>query len=204
MGMTDFEVAEKYSSVVSELLNDLHIGAKVAWLGQKHPSIGEDKFLHDSVMSGVHTQLTHHYYDLNNENFEDSIKWDVHEEWDISGYDLVLGLRVLYLCDSRKKLISNLSKICKSNDKVVFDFMTGNPELMNGRETFVKKNNSQTILPFFPELYEGDFSVQSNHSDQIVLSEDLTKIGIRMDDILTFRDSIKRRFYTICEVSHDT
>ena len=201
MGMTDFEVAEKYSSVVSELLNDLHIWAKVAWLGQKHPSIKEDKFLHDSVMSGVHTQLTHHYYDLNNKNFEGSIKWDVHEDWDIAGYDLVLGLRVLYLCDSRKKLISNLNKICKSNDKVVFDFMTGNPELMNGRETFVKKNNSQTILPFFPELYDAQFAVQPNHEDQTVTIQHLTESGIEVKNILPFRDGVKRRFYTLCEVS---
>ena len=204
MGMTDFEVVEKYSSIVSDLLNDLHIGAKVAWLGQKHPSSNEDKFLYDSVMSGVHTQLEHDFYDLNNENFEGSVRWDVHEDWNIEGYDLVLGLRVLYLCDSRKKLVSNLTKICKSNKKVVFDFMTGNPVLIDGRETFTKKNNSQTILPFFPELYDAQFYVQSNHEDQIVTLSDLSESGIRVDNILTFRDGVKRRFYTLCEVHSDT
>ena len=204
MGMTDFEVAENYCSVVSDLLNELHIGAKVAWLGQKHPSINEGKFLYTSIMSGVHTQLEHHYYDLNHEDSDESTKWDVHDEWDISGYDLVLGLRVLYLCDSRKKLLRNLIKLCKSNDKVVFDFMTGNPVLVNGKETFVKKNNSPTILPFFPELYDAQFSVQSNHDDQVVAIHHLKEVGLQIDNILTFRDGVKNRYYTLCEVFCDS
>lgn len=203
MGMTDFEIAGKYASVVSEILNELPVGSTVAWLGQKHPSVGEDKFLYDSIMSGVNNELKHDFYDLNNEESGNSFKWDVHSEWTIKGYDLVLGMRILYLCDSRKTLLKNLKNISSTNERVVFDFMTGNPEFMNGRDTFIKKNNSQTILPFFPELYDGDFSVQSNHSDQIVLSEDLTKTGMKMENILTFRDSIKRRFYTICELSSE-
>ena len=204
MGMTDFEVAENYSSVVSDLLNDLHVGAKVAWLGQKHPSINEDKFLFNSIMSGVHNELDHDFYDLQNENFTGSIKWDVHDEWNIKGYDLVLGLRVLYLCDSRKKLIENLNTICQNNNKVVFDFMTGNPVLMNGKETFIKRNNSPTLLPFFPELYDAQFYVQSNHDDQTVTIKDLNEAGIQIENLLTFRDGIKKRYYTLCEVCHDS
>jgi len=203
MGMTDFNVAEKYSSVVSDMLNELHVGAKVAWLGQKHPSTNEDKFIYDSIMSGVHNDLIHDFYDINNEEFESSKVWDVHGEWDIEGYDLVLGLRILYLCDSRQKLLANLKNIASSNEKVVFDFMTGNPVLVNGKETFVKKNNSQTILPFFPELYEGDFEVNPNHEDQVVTLSDLSDSQIEIDNILTFRDTVKRRFYTLCEVCSD-
>ena len=45
---------------------------------------------------------------FNNDKFDRSFVWDVHSEWDIKGYDLVLGLRVLYLCDSREKLLVNL------------------------------------------------------------------------------------------------
>ena len=204
MGMTDFEIAGRYTSVVGEILNELPVGSKVAWLGQKHPSVNQDKFLYDSIMSGVQTELEHHFYDLNNEEFETSHKWDVHEEWSISGYDLVLGLRVLYLCDSRNKLMSNLIRACNGNDKVIFDFMTGNPVLINGKETFVKKNNSQTILPFFPELYDAQFSVQPNHNDQVITLKHLKDYDIEVDDILTFRDGIKRRFYTLCEVTCDT
>jgi len=203
MGMTDFDVANKYSSVVSEILNELHIGARVAWLGQKHPKNGTDKFIYDSVMSGVNNDLVHDFYDLNNDESDRSFVWDVHSDWDIKGYDLVLGLRVLYLCDSKKKLMLNLKKISKSNQKVVFDFMTGNRALMNGRETFIKRNDSQTILPFFPELYDGDFSVQPNHDDQVVLMEDFKNSGVGFENILTFRDNVKRRFYTLCEVSCD-
>tara|TARA_R110001606_G_C15378615_1_gene650188 strand:- start:38 stop:646 length:609 start_codon:yes stop_codon:yes gene_type:complete len=201
--MTDFEIAGKYVSVVSEILNELPVGSTVAWLGQKHPSVGEDKFLYDSIMSGVNNELKHDFYDLNNEESGNSFKWDVHSEWKIKGYDLVLGMRILYLCDSREALLENLKNISSSNDRVVFDFMTGNPALINGKETFIKRNNSQTILPFFPELYDGEYSVQPNHSDQVVLSEDMNKSGIEMQNIMTFRDTIKRRFYTICEVSCD-
>jgi len=74
---------------------------------------------------------------------------------------------------------------------------------MNGRETFIKRNDSQTILPFFPELYDGDFSVQPNHDDQVVLMEDFKNSGVGFENILTFRDNVKRRFYTLCEVSCD-
>ena len=204
MGMTDFDIANKYSSVVSDILNELHVGAKVAWLGQKHPKNGTDKFIYDSVMSGVNNDLIHDFYDLNNDEFNGSFIWDVHSEWNIKGYDLVLGLRVLYLCDSRKKLLVNLKNISSNNDRVIFDFMTGNPVLMNGKETFAKKNNSQTILPFFPELYGGDFEVNSNHDDQVVTLTDLSNSQIEIDNILTFRDTVKRRFYTLCEVCHDS
>ena len=203
MGMTDFEVAENYSSTVSDILNDLHVGAKVAWLGQKHPSSNQDKFLYDAVMSGVHVNLDHHFYDLNNDEFEKSVKWDVHGDWDIGGYDLVLGLRVLYLCDSRDKMLKNISKICKTNEKVIFDFMTGNPVLIGGRETFIKRNNSPTILPYFPELYNENIEVNPNHDDQVVTLKNFEDLGINFKNITTFRDGIKRRFYTLCEVSCD-
>lgn len=201
--MTDFEIAERYTSVISETLNELPTGAKVAWLGQKHPSAGKDKFLYDSIMSGVNNDLNHDFYDLNNEEFDRSYRWDVHDSWNIEGYDLVLGLRVLYLCDAKKTLMGNLKNVTLNNGRVVFDFMTGNPVLINGKETFIKRNNSQTILPFFPEWYGGDFSVQSNHDDQIVVYEDLKRTGLIVENILTFRDKIKRRFYSICEFSSD-
>ncbi len=200
MGMTDNQIVERYSSVVSGILNELLVGSKVAWLGQKHPSSGQDKFLYDSIMSGVNNDLDHTFYDLNNEIFEGSVRWDVHSEWDISGYDLVLGLRVLYLCDSRKKLLSNLKNISTNNDMVVFDFMTGNPVAINGTECFMKKNSSPTILPFFEGLYDGSFGVSSNHEDQVITLEHIRSSGMDIDNILTFRDSVKRRFYTLCEV----
>ena len=202
MGITDFEIAGKYTSVVGDILNELPVGSKVAWMGQKHPSINQDKFLYESIMSGVYTELEHYFYDLNNDEFERSYRWDVHGEWNIKGFDLVLGLRVSYLCDSRKKLLSNLRKISKLNQKVVFDFMTGNPVLLNGQETFIKRNNGQTILPFFSEFYNGKFSVQPNHDDQVVSLEHLREFNIQVNNILTFRDGIKRRFYSLCEVSN--
>ncbi len=204
MGMTDNQIVEQYSSVVSGILNELPVGSRVAWLGQKHPSMGQDKLLYDSIMSGVNNDLYHTFYDLNNEVYEGSVKWDVHSKWDIGGYDLVLGLRVLYLCDSRERLLSNLKNISANNDTVIFDFMTGNPVAINGIECFMKKNSSPTILPFFEELYEGSFDVSSNHGDQIVTLQHIKSSGMNIKNILTFRDGVKRRFYTLCEVESES
>tara|TARA_Y100000114_G_C11624576_1_gene261318 strand:- start:70 stop:684 length:615 start_codon:yes stop_codon:yes gene_type:complete len=204
MGMTDFEVVSNYSSVVSEMLNELHVGAKVAWLGQKHPSTNEDKFIFDSIMSGVNNDLVHDFYDLNNSQFDNSIKWNVHDEWDIKDYDLVLGLRVLYLCDSVEKLLRNLKKISASNKMVVFDFMTGNPTRVDDIEVFSKSNDSKTILPFFPEFYKGKYSVKQNHEDQVITLDKIEGSGMVIKNILTFRDSVKYRFYTLCEVRSES
>tara|TARA_B100001248_G_C27396750_1_gene466100 strand:- start:1566 stop:2180 length:615 start_codon:yes stop_codon:yes gene_type:complete len=204
MGMTDFEVVSNYSSVVSEMLNELHVGAKVAWLGQKHPSTNEDKFIFDSIMSGVNNDLVHDFYDLNNSQFDNSIKWNVHDEWDIKDYDLVLGLRVLYLCDSVEKLLRNLKKISASNKMVVFDFMTGNPTRVDDIEVFSKSNDSKTILPFFPEFYKGKYSVKQNHEDQVITLDKIEGSGMVIKNILTFRDSVKNRFYTLCEVRSES
>lgn len=204
MGMTDFEIASNYGSVVSGILNELHVGAKVAWLGQKHPSINEDKFIFDSIMSGVNNDLVHDFYDLSNEEFDNSIKWDVHDKWNIKQYDLVLGLRVLYLCDSVKKLLHNLKNITTNNQMVVFDFMTGNPIQIDDVEVFCKNNDSRTILPFFPEYYHGKYSVKPNHEDQIVTLEKIKESGMSVENILTFRDGIKKRFYTLCEIKNES
>ena len=186
------------------MLNELHVGAKVAWLGQKHPSTNEDKFIFDSIMSGVNNDLVHDFYDLNNSQFDNSIKWNVHDEWDIKDYDLVLGLRVLYLCDSVEKLLRNLKKISASNKMVVFDFMTGNPTRVDDIEVFSKSNDSKTILPFFPEFYKGKYSVKQNHEDQVITLDKIEGSGMVIKNILTFRDSVKYRFYTLCEVRSES
>jgi hypothetical protein len=200
MGMSDSVVMPLYSQKVSEYINEnMEPGQKIAWLGQQYKDYTE---MFDGIVSKVEVgDLTHHFYDVVNESKSPSFYWDVHDKWDLEGYDLVVGLRVLFLCSSVKKLTANINNICKNNDKVIFDFMSGNPSLIGGRTVFVKKNNSQTILPFFPDLYNGEFSVQSNHDDQVLTRDHLEKSGVDFENLLTFRDTVKQRFYTLAELS---
>ncbi len=204
MGMTDHEIVRRYSSTVSNILNDLPINSSVAWLGQKHPNMMQDRIVYDSIMSGVNNELFHNYYDLNNKEFEGSVKWDVHSRWDIKNYDLVLGLRVLYLCESRKKLMKNLQEVVKHNKRVVFDFMTGNPQMINNKEVFLKPNNGKAILPHFPEFYNCECDVSENHDDQKIILSDFEKLNLSTHNILTFRDMVKNRFYTLMEIGGAT
>jgi hypothetical protein len=69
------------------------------------------------------------------------------------------------------------------------------------KETLIKKNNGTTLLPFFPDLWAGNFEVQPNHEDQILTLEDLKDSGILSKNILTFRDAVKHRFYSVCELT---
>ena len=199
MGMSDKVVMPLYSQKVSEYINEnLETGHKIAWLGQQNKNYTE---MFDGIVSKIDIGgLEHHFYDIDNDEGGNSFVWDVHEPWSVKGYDLVIGLRVLFLCTSAKSLLSNIKDACKENDRIVFDFMTGNPELIGGRTTFVKKNNSKTILPFFPEIYSGDFDVQSVHSDQIIDHKLLKESGIESQNLLTFRDTVKHRFYTLMEL----
>ena len=198
--MSDSVVMPLYAQKISEYINEnLDAGSKIAWLGQQHTDYTD---MFDGIVSKLDIDdLEHHFYDVMNQNQSPSFYWDVHDSWDIEGYDLVVGLRVLFLCDSAKKLINNIKEVCSKNEKVVFDFMSGNPSLIDGETVFVKKNNSQTILPFFPDLYNDKFSVRSNHSDQVLTIDDFYKNKICFENLLTFRDTIKYRFYTLAELS---
>jgi|GEM_PF-3552107 hypothetical protein len=199
MGMSDKVVMPLYSQKVSEYINEnLEEGHRIAWLGQQDRNYTE---MFDGIVSKTDIDgLEHHFYDIDNDQGGNSFKWDVHGPWNIEGYDLVVGLRILFLCSSAKMLVSNIKHTCSKNDRVVFDFMTGNPELIGGKTVFVKKNNSKTILPFFPDLYGEDFGVQSNHQDQIITQTMLTDDGIHLENLLTFRDTVKHRFYTLAEL----
>ena len=204
MGLTDFEIMAKYTPKIADILNDLDEGSRVAWLGQQPPG-GDHLHLYNSIMSGVVPNLEHHFYDLNIANGPKCFTWDVNEKWNIQGYDLILGLRVLYLCESVKLLRENLKNICSNNDKVVFDFMTGNPSHTGSQEVFIKKNNSRTLLPLFGEYY-GDIEccVMPNHEDQALFLSHLQEDNITVKNLLTFRDSVKGRFYSICELNNAT
>jgi len=213
MGMTDFQIAEKYAPILSNALSDLPQGSKVAWLGQKHPKYGKDTVIYDPVVNIVkRDDLVHHFYDIANESGENCFNWDVHDRWQISGYDLVLGIRVLYLCESRSLMIRNITETAKNNKKLVFDFMSGNPRVEGDTVFFEKKEGSKSIMPMLTQFWpEGTrYLAKASHEDQTVYMGDFTriqgayeetnKVKLELDNLLTFRDSVKNRFYSLCEI----
>lgn len=209
MGMTDFEIAEKYTPVLSGVLSDLPEGSKVAWLGQKHPKYGKDTVVYDPVINNIkRSDLVHHFYDIINEDGENCFNWDVHDRWQVSGYDLVLGIRVLYLCESRGLMMKNITETAENNKKLVFDFMSGNPRIEGDTVYFEKKNASKSIIPMLTQFYPKGvkYLPTTSHEDQTVWMGDFTRmqpnttIKLNLDNLLTFQDNTKNRFYSLCEI----
>lgn len=201
MGTSDLHIKKYYKETIPKILNNMKKNSKIAWLGQKHPSMNRDNFLYNNIIHEIDPDLNlkHCFFDIENQDNDiDSFSWDVHQNWKISGFDLVLGLRVLYLCNSRKDLIKNLSQVVKLNKEVIFDFTTASLSLVNNQKIYKKKNNSNTILPFFPEFYdEKDITVVTSHDDQKITLNNFSEENLYYQNILTFKDTIKKRFYTI-------
>ena len=198
MGTSDHHIEIHYKNTISKILNDLPSGSKIAWLGQKLPSLNKDVFLYKSIMSKVNNSLDHYFFDIENENENNSFFWNVHNTWDIKNYDLVLGLRIAYACYSKKNLIKNIKNVVKYNKNVIFDFTTASLSYKGKQKVFKKNNSSNTILPFFLKYYDiKDIVVIPNHNDQIVLLKDFSEEKIYFDHLLTFKDEIKNRFYSV-------
>lgn len=212
VGTTDFEIATRYTPIAQELLQTLPENSRVAWLGQKHPKLNMDLALYNPIHESLNREdLKYDFYDIENENEENSFKWDVHERWQISGYDLVIGLRVLYLCESRGIMLKNITETVINNEKVVFDFMSGNPRTEGDTIYFEKKNESKSIIPMLTQFYpEGvKYMPKVNHQDQTVWLGDFTRVQpgttvkLHLDNLLTFRDNTKNRFYSLCEIKEN-
>lgn len=209
--MTDKEIALRYTPVVRNLLDKVPQNGKIAWLGQKHPKYETDLAIYEPIMQTMNrTDLKHDFYDIENEESLSCHNWNIHDRWQVSGYDLVLGLRVLYLCDKRSVLMKNLTETVQNNTKVVFDFMSGNPREEGDVVYFEKKNGSRTILPMLNQFYPKDkkYLPTITHEDQTVWMGDFKRsqpntggFKMNLNNILTFKDSTKGRFYSLCEVT---
>ena len=220
MGVSDIQLFDVFAPALSEYVKSLRPGSKVAWLGQQSHNIDhyprhtlQGACLHDMLLEYIDVDVEHHYYDIVNENRGNSFHWDANESWEdiVCGYDLVLGIRILYACESASNTIRNLKYVVENNKTVVFDFMSGNPQTTGcpgvGRTLwFTKKPGSKHILPIFPEFYpeKWNYGVKPTKDDQIIQLKDLTDAGILVDNKKTYRDTIKGRFYSICELNNAT
>lgn len=201
--MTDFELAKKYTPVVANVLNKLPPNSKVAWLGQKHPKYNRDTVIYDPVIKQVDREDLHHdFYDIHNENGENCFNWNVHDRWQIFNYDLVVGLRVLYLCEKRSVLLKNLTETVDNNKKIIFDFMSGNPKEENGVLYFEKGPDSKSIIPILTPFYpkNQEYMPKINHHDQTLWLGDFQKFKLDLNNLITFRDTVKGRYYSLCEI----
>jgi len=133
MGISDEEVFKVQHDVLDHVLNGTNDETvrRVAWLGEQgiastEPAVRSTieetfKLLPDSV---------HHLYDIENQAKKitsyDGIEvelfpWDIREDWNITGYDLVVMFRTSVHAKSRDHFLQQLELLVKNNQSVVID-----------------------------------------------------------------------------------
>ena len=233
MGMTDGYLVPKMPQHIVKQINNLSSGSRVAWLGQIHPDMNNTSDMYKAIMSLVEVEdLKCDFYDLNNDDSiaENAYVWDVNTEWDFTGYDIIVAVRIFYACNSASQLVRNIKKMVSTGQNIVGDLMSGNtgthvsnPEsgvyrqyystMVEDCEVFTKPANSKAIIPMLPRTWiDYDiknpvgafaFGVKQNHDDQVLTEEMFSENGIKMTPISVFREPTKYRIYSICEFTND-
>jgi len=128
MGMSDPFIIPEISPHISNEINKLKNGSKVAWLGQIHPLSLSADTMYKAIMDNVKIEINSDFYDLYNDEkvADNSHVWDVNSEWDFAEYDLIVAVRIFYACTSASQLIRNLKKVASSDQKIIGDLMSGN------------------------------------------------------------------------------
>tara|TARA_Y100001937_G_scaffold56272_1_gene77390 strand:- start:809 stop:1426 length:618 start_codon:yes stop_codon:yes gene_type:complete len=201
VGMTDQFIIPQYSRLVGDYINkNLKSGDKIAWLGQQQ----RDKY--SDMFSGIENNikvknLTHHFYDIENDNTDESFRWDVHSDWssDIKGYDLVLGLRLAYLVQSSSGLAKNVRKAVEHNKKVMLDFNTGNISTNDSGPYQRWKEGSTNLIPHFPEAFPFELNYVVSDEDHLFSSSLLKEHKVSLQDPKIISDPIKGRIYILTE-----
>ena len=233
MGMTDRYLIPRMPQHIAKQINSLDNGSKIAWLGQIHPDMNNTCDMYKAIMNLVEVEdLRCDFYDLNNDDSiaENSYVWDVNTEWDFTGYDIIVAVRIFYACNSASQLIRNIKKMVSTEQNIVGDLMSGNtgahitnPEsgiyrqyystMVEDCEVFMKPANSKAIIPMLPKMWidhdiknpvgKFGFGVKQNHKDQVLTEEMLAESGIKVTPISVFREPTKYRIYSICEFAND-
>ena len=194
MGLSDQFLKPKYREYLKNNLPSFS-ELKIAWLGQQNPNeaglqnIG--MFEHLSGLFDGHCQ--HDFYDILNKN-----SWDVHEEWNIKGYDLVLCLRLTYLVQSSSHLAKQISKTIENNGIFICDFVSGNVV-----QNLIKWHHSDNLISFLPEYYthtnNRNFKFHVNDSDHLLNKELLDDHHLSLVNHVSFKGP-KGRHYIISKV----
>ena len=179
MGMTDGYLIPKMPQYIAKKINSLDSGSKIAWLGQIHPDMNDTCDMYKAIMNLVEVEdLRCDFYDLNNDDSiaENSYVWDVNTEWNFTGYDIIVAVRIFYACNSASQLVRNIKKMISTGQDIVGDLMSGNtgthityPEgdsddgeviyrryystMVDDCEVFEKPPNSKAIIPMLPDMW---------------------------------------------------
>jgi hypothetical protein len=229
MGITDSFLIPVMPQYIAKSINRLPEGAKIAWIGQKHPAMNDTNQMYESIMSFVEVDaLEHDFYDIKNDKniARNSYVWDLNTEWNFKGYDLIVAVRIFYASNSASQLLRNIKKATSNGQMIVGDLMSGNTgeymdsglgrkqyysNIREGNEVFTKPESSKAIIPMLPVIWEKhqvkdalggyNFAAVQNHTDQILPEGDFEKNDIQVTSVHSFRERAKYRIYTICVFS---
>ena len=117
MGVSDNEIFREFVPAIRPYLENLKDGDRIAWLGQQTCKMAQKSSMFGQLSCHIKAKVEHHCFDIENDNFEGysihSNWWDANDSWEnkIQGFDLVLGIRILYACDSAKQTLKNLKYV---------------------------------------------------------------------------------------------
>tara|TARA_R110000824_G_scaffold40667_16_gene121711 strand:+ start:2590 stop:3216 length:627 start_codon:yes stop_codon:yes gene_type:complete len=205
MGMTDIFIIPRYAKLVGDYINkNLLPESKIAWLGQQPPGNYSDMF--DAINKKISVEgIEHHFYDIKECTAPGAhyfVQWDVHTPWDdiLTGYELVLGIRIAYLIQSSSGLVKNLKYAVENNKAVMFDFNTGNLSNKGDKLFQTWKKESTNLIPHFPELYSKDMDFYVSDKDHLLTTGMLKRADLSFQNPITLQDPVKKRFYTLTEI----
>lgn len=197
MGVSDQFLIPNYKLYLkNHVLNRDNL--KIAWLGQQDPSdpaMGNLKMFH--ALSDIFgDNCDHHFFDIANKN-----SWDVHDEWNLQGFDLVLCFRLTFLVQSSRHLLEQIKKTVEKNKVFISDFVTGN--IVNGVIGW-KSNNLVCYLPkYYSHLSEKEknsLSYKVTHKDHLLDQQALDDHSLSFREFIAFRGP-KKRHYIITKVA---
>jgi len=190
MGVSDDFLKPRYRMYLRNNLKSFN-NLKIAWLGQqdpKDPSMTNIEMF--KSLKSLFLNCEHHFFDIENQN-----KWDVHNDWGIKNYDLVLCLRLTYLVQSSSHLIKQIRKTVQSNKVFVSDFVSGN---IKDNTMSWKTNNLVCYLPSFYNQVGLKYSVTD--PDHLLTKQMFDDHKIKITDYVSFKDP-KGRYYIISKVN---
>jgi|TARA_Y100000310_G_scaffold309357_1_gene353366 hypothetical protein len=145
MGIKDDYLRKRYVTYFDNYIEYDDV-TSVAFLGWE----SESGWLVSEIKENCKNLLKLDFYDIITAN--GAKYWDINDDWDISGYDLIICFRTALFCKSAKHFCEQLPKLVHSNKQIIFDFQIGNPPIFlkdipkQVRERILPNNDSIEII----------------------------------------------------------
>ena len=155
MGISNSIILPLYRSYFKSLMDSGRVqkeNLNIAWLGQQSPHQNPlgNVAMFDSL-GNMFSNCNHDFYDIENKP-----SWDVHDPWtDITGYDLVICLRLNYLVQSAQHLLTETKKVVENNGAYITDFCSGNINEASSlmAQTFGWNRGSSNLVAHLPNYW---------------------------------------------------